>query len=89
MEYEQIDLKNITHPVQEVKNIMPIKIRKNVAMVHEFELGLNEFIDHRDKIGLFDQDPEPYSFLSFEKSHDSIQDLQSTEYNTYNFSNSS
>ena len=89
MEYEQIDLKNITHPVQEVKNIMPIKIRKNVAMVHEFELGLNEFIDHSDKIGLFDQDPEPYNFLSFEKSHDSIQILQSTEYNTYNFSNSS
>ena len=31
------------------------------------ELGINEFYDNNDSIGLFDSDPDPETFLSIER----------------------
>ena len=44
-----------------------IILKKNKSVTATYELAPSEFYDHDNKLGAFNEDPEPISFLSVEK----------------------
>ena len=62
--YKQIDMKNQSQPIQSLSKIIPIKLTTGYFNQNIIKLGLDEFYDKTDSIGIVDFDVEPFEFLS-------------------------
>ena len=60
-------MKNSTQPIQNLIKLIKPVINLNLITSTKIELGINEFTDQDDKLGLFSQTVDPYEFMSIEE----------------------
>ena len=67
----QIDMKNITQPIQTFHELVEIKaISSTKQRLISIELARNEFTGYNDSFGFLTADKEPFKFMSLQASHD-------------------
>ena len=63
-EQQQLDMKNQTDPFSRISQFsIPLAVTNQKVKV-ELELQPNEFTDHTDPIGFFEQEYDPIEFLT-------------------------
>ena len=60
-------MKNSTQPIQNLIKLIKPVIKLDLITSTRIELGINEFTDQDDKLGLFSQTVDPYEFMSIEE----------------------
>ena len=79
-DFEQIDMKNFDHPVQNIRKLYAYKVLADQRQTILFELGPNIFEDFRDILGFFRSEPDEHIFFQIEKeSVDKISPYRKTE----------
>ena len=64
--YSQIDMKNMTQPIQTRTQLARPVIDEKYQNREVFTLSVNKFYDYSDQVGLFEQDFEPYTYLTID-----------------------
>ena len=65
----QVDMKNIDEPIQPASMTPMITLDRGKFNWRRYELAINEFTSHEDYVGLFEDDPEPFKFLTYEREY--------------------
>ena len=67
VKFNQIDMKNSSHPIQNITKVFRLEVKGENDVLSTIQLGPNEFVNYDDYFGLFNQDPEPHNYLAVEK----------------------
>ena len=73
---------NLTDPIQETRQFYGLNAATNYEQLQTFELSPNEFTANDEMVGLYEEEVEPYEYLTIEKQEEST--VQSTEGVKYN-----
>ena len=62
-DFEQIDMKNFSYPVQQIRKLYAYKVAADTRQTILFELAPNVFEDNRETLGFFRTEPVEHTFF--------------------------